>query len=115
MFRNNNQQMILPMPGDRWGTRESKPTPPSRRRSWSDGNQNVGDIYLKKLTIKPREHWPQWIITRIAPNDDGILHATLSLLGDEATTRRMSVSVLNDKEDWELLQKAGESAPQIEQ
>jgi hypothetical protein len=94
------------MPGDRWGTREAKPT--ARRLSWGgDSNQSVGDVYLKKLTIKPREHWPQWVITRIAPNDDGIMHATLSLMGDEATTRRMSTSVLNDREDWELLQKAG--------
>ena len=62
--------------------------------------------YLKKLTIKPREHWPQWVVTRIAPNEDGIMHATLSLIGDEATTRRMSTAVLDDQEDWELLQKA---------
>jgi hypothetical protein len=114
MFRSSNQQMILPMPGDRWGTREAKPV--QRRRSWGgDGNQTVGDVYLKKLTIKPREHWPQWVITRIAPNDDGIMHATLSLLGDEATTRRMSLSVLDDREDWELMHKASEQPVPVEQ
>ena len=72
--------------------------------------QSVGDIYLKKLTIKPREHWPQWVVTRIAPNEDGIMHATLSLIGSKTTTRRMSVAVLDEQQDWELLQKAQEYA-----
>jgi hypothetical protein len=79
---------------------------PAPRRQRGNSSQNIGDVYLKKLTIKPREHWPQWVITRIAPNEDGIVHATLSLIGNEATTRRMSAAVLDEGDDWELMQRA---------
>ena len=99
----NTRQVIFPMSTAFDSKRTSTPTP---RRQRGDPAQNIGDIYLKKLTIKPREHWPQWVITRIAPNEDGIVHATLSLIGSEATTRRMSVAVLDEGNDWELLQRA---------
>lgn len=98
----NSRQVIFPM-STALNKRSSAPTP---RRQRGEASQNIGDVYLKKLTIKPREHWPQWIVTRIAPNEDGILHATLSLIGNEATTRRMSVAVLDEGEDWELMQRA---------
>ena len=106
VFRNSNRQVIMPMPGDHtWADPVTNPQPRRRR---GEPSQKIGDIYLKKLSIKPREHWPQWVITRIAPNDDGILHATLALVGNEATTRRMLIAVLNDQEDWELLHRAAE-------
>lgn len=89
-----------PLIGSRW------PSTPHKRRRRGEPSQSIGDVYLKKLTIKPREHWPQWVVTRIAPNEDGIMHATLALVGSEATTRRMSTAVLDEEEDWELLQKA---------
>ena len=105
----NTRQVIFPMSNATDSKRGSLPAP---RRQRSNPAQNIGDVYLKKLTIKPREHWPQWIITRIAPNEDGIIHATLSLIGNEATTRRMSIAVLDEGEDWELMQRAeGFAAP----
>jgi hypothetical protein len=100
----NNRRAISPMSSQPLIGRPTSSGIRKRRRGAP--SQNVGDVYLKKLTIKPREHWPQWVVTRIAPNEDGIMHATLSLIGDEATTRRMSTAVLDDQEDWELLQKA---------
>jgi hypothetical protein len=98
-----NRRAISPMSSE---PLIGRPASSGIRRRRGAPNQSIGDVYLKKLTIKPREHWPQWIVTRIAPNEDGIMHATLSLVGDEATTRRMATAVLDDQEDWELLQKA---------
>jgi hypothetical protein len=90
----NNRRAISPMSSE---PLIGRPASSGIRRRRGAPNQSIGDVYLKKLTIKPREHWPQWIVTRIAPNEDGIMHAT---------TRRMSTAVLDDQEDWELLQKA---------
>jgi hypothetical protein len=100
-----NRQVISPMSSEPLIGRPDSTSPRKRRRR-GEPSQNIGDVYLKKLSIKPREHWPQWVVTRIAPNEDGIMHATLSLIGSEATTRRMSTAVLDEQEDWELLQKA---------
>jgi hypothetical protein len=51
------------------------------------------------------------VITKVAPNEDGIMHATLSLIGNETGTRQMSLAVLSEQRDWELLKKAEEDAP----
>jgi hypothetical protein len=99
----SNRQVISPMASEPLIGRANPSVRRKRRRG--EPSQNIGDVYLKKLTIKPREHWPQWVVTRLAPNEDGIMHATLSLVGSEATTRRMSTAVLDEEEDWELLQK----------
>lgn len=100
----NTRHSISPMSSEPLIGGVTSPNP-RKRRHRSEPRQSIGDVYLKKLTIKPREHWPQWVVTRIAPNEDGIMHATLSLIGNEATTRRMSTAVLDEQEDWELLQK----------
>ena len=100
----NSRQVIFPMLPPVLDSKRNLAATPRRPRS--NSNQNIGDVYLKKLTIKPRAHWPQWVITRIAPNEDGIIHATLSLIGNEATTRRMSAAVLDEGDDWELMQRA---------
>lgn len=110
------KQNIAPMdetrPDARVPSNENvRPLP--RRRPRSGYTQQIGDVYLKKLSIKPREHWPQWVITRVAPNEDGIMHATLSLIGSEPATRQMSLAVLNEQRDWELLKKADENEPSV--
>jgi hypothetical protein len=106
----SNRNVIFPMSSEPLIGRPSSSPNPRKRRRRGEPSQSIGDVYLKKLSIKPRQHWPQWVITRIAPNEDGIMHATLSLIGNEATTRRMSTAVLDEQEDWELLQKADEGA-----
>lgn len=109
------RQTIAPMDEARADVRmasnENVRTLPRRRRSGH--TQQIGDVYLKRLSIKPREHWPQWVITKVAPNEDGIMHATLSLIGGEPATRQMSLATLNEQRDWELLKKAEEVDPSV--
>ena len=110
------KQSIAPMDearADALRTPSNENVRPLPRRRRAGHSQQIGDIYLKKLSIKPREHWPQWVITKVAPNEDGIMHATLSLIGSERATRQMSLAVLNEQRDWELLKKADESQPSV--